>query len=124
MGVHTLNPMWFRVVLICRGVFRIANVLLCLHTVELKSLKDYKFYIGFTGDLKRRFREHNSGKNISRKSRIPFSLIYYEAHRSKIDAQRREQYFKTSKGKSTLRQTLKESLKNYQKANFETTLSR
>ena len=77
----------------------------------LLSLKDKKFYIGFTNDLKRRLKEHNSGKNISTKSRLPLELIYYEAHLSKADAERRERYFKTTKGKSTLRQMLRESLK-------------
>jgi putative endonuclease len=77
----------------------------------LLSLKDKKFYIGFTNDLKRRLKEHDSGKNISTKSRFPFELIYYEAHLSKADAMRRERYFKTTKGKSTLRQMLRDSLK-------------
>ena len=78
----------------------------------LLSLKDKKFYIGFTNDLKRRLNEHNSGKNISTKSRIPLKLIYYESHLSKADAERREKYFKTTKGKSALKQMLRESLRN------------
>ena len=76
----------------------------------LQSQKDYKFYIGFTSDLKRRFKEHNDGKAQSTKSRRPLQLIYYEAHLAKEDAQRRERYFKTDKGKSTLKQMLRESL--------------
>ncbi|MBW8001378.1 MAG: GIY-YIG nuclease family protein [Planctomycetes bacterium] len=76
----------------------------------LLSLKDEKFYIGFTNNLKRRLKEHNSGKNISTKSRLPLRLIYYEAHLSQRDAARRERYFKTTKGKSTLRQMLRNSL--------------
>jgi len=79
----------------------------------LLSLKDKKFYIGFTNDLKRRLKEHDSGKNISTKSRRPLKLIYYEAHLSKADAERRERYFKTTKGKSTLKQMLRESLKHF-----------
>jgi len=76
----------------------------------LLSLKDNKFYIGLTRDLKRRLKEHNSGKNTSTKSRLPLELIYYEAHLPKTDAERRERYFKTSKGKSTLKQMLRDSL--------------
>ena len=78
----------------------------------LLSSKDKKSYIGFTNDLARRLKEHNSGKNISTKSRRPLKLIYYEAHLSKADAMRREQYFKTTKGKSTLKQMLRISLKD------------
>jgi len=69
----------------------------------LISLKDKKFYIGFTNNLKRRLNEHNSGKNISTKSRLPLKLIYYESHLSKADVERREKYFKTTKGKSNLK---------------------
>ena len=79
----------------------------------LLSLKDKKFYIGFTNDLKRRLKEHNSGKNTSTKLISPFQLLYYEAHLSKADAMKRERYFKTTKGKSTLRQMLRDSLKTF-----------
>jgi putative endonuclease len=82
------------------------------HAYVLLILKDKKFYIGFTSDLKRRIEEHNAGKNISTKPRLPLKLIYYEAHLSKADAVRRERYFKTTKGKSTLRQMLRNSLES------------
>ncbi|MFA4936999.1 MAG: GIY-YIG nuclease family protein [Patescibacteria group bacterium] len=78
----------------------------------LKSLKDGLFYIGFSTDLKRRLQEHNSGKNISTSRRLPLQLIYYEAFLSRTDASQRERYFKTSKGKTTLRLMLKEFLSN------------
>lgn len=77
----------------------------------LLSEKDNKFYIGFTSDLKRRLNEHNEGRTPSTKSRRPFKLIYYEAHLSKKDAERRESYFKTTKGKATLKQMLRDGLK-------------
>jgi putative endonuclease len=77
----------------------------------LKSLKDENFYIGYTMDLKTRFMEHQKGAVASTKSRLPLQLVFYEAYRNKYDALRREKYLKTSKGKSTLRQMLKEFLK-------------
>lgn len=76
----------------------------------LQSLKDKKLYIGFTSNLKRRFKEHQLGNSKSTKSRRPLKLIYYEAHLNKKDAQRRERYFKTEKGKSTLKQMLRFTL--------------
>ena len=76
----------------------------------LQSLKDRKLYIGFTSDLRKRFGEHNKGSNQSTKYRRPFELIYYEAHKSEKDARRREKYFKTDKGKSSLKQMLRSSL--------------
>jgi putative endonuclease len=77
----------------------------------LKSLKDENFYTGYTADLRTRLMEHQKGVVTSTKSRAPFQLIFYEAYRNKYDALRREKYLKTSKGKSTLRQMLKEFLK-------------
>lgn len=76
----------------------------------LLSLKDKNFYIGFSEDVKKRLTDHNAGRNTSTKSRRPLELIYYEAHLSKDDACRREAYFKTTKGKSTLKQMLRTTL--------------
>ncbi|MFH1749847.1 MAG: hypothetical protein ABH837_03085, partial [bacterium] len=56
---------------------------------------------------------HKRGKNISTSKRLPLRLIYFEAHLSKEDAKRRERYFKTTKGKTTLRTILQESLKKF-----------
>ncbi|MBI4029997.1 GIY-YIG nuclease family protein [Candidatus Berkelbacteria bacterium] len=78
----------------------------------LRSLKDSKFYIGITNNLKRRLDEHRIGKNTSTAKRIPLEIIYFEAHRSKKDARRREQYFKTTKGKTTLRSILRDFFKS------------
>ena len=77
----------------------------------LLSLRDQKFYIGRSDDLKRRKEEHDLGKVISTKHRRPLKLIFYESFSDKKDAIRREVYFKTSKGKSTLKMMLRESLK-------------
>ena len=83
----------------------------------LLSQKDGKFYIGFTNDLKRRVKEHKQNKNISTSKRLPLKLIYFEGHLSKEDAMRRECYFKTAKGKTTLKQMLRESLKENSQSN-------
>ncbi|PIR91180.1 excinuclease ABC subunit C [bacterium (Candidatus Gribaldobacteria) CG10_big_fil_rev_8_21_14_0_10_37_46] len=77
----------------------------------LQSLKDKKLYIGYSADLKRRLEEHKTGGSVSTKKRLPFKLLYYEAHTNKEDARRREKYFKTEKGKSTIRQMLRNALK-------------
>jgi putative endonuclease len=76
----------------------------------LLSEKDKNFYTGFSENIKQRLDEHNAGKNVSTKLRRPFMLIYCEGHTSKSDALRRENYFKSSKGKTTLKQILKDAL--------------
>lgn len=76
----------------------------------LRSKKDHLFYIGSTNNLKRRLEQHRRGENISTAKRLPLELLYFEGHLSKADMLRREKYFKTTKGKVTLRQVLRESL--------------
>jgi len=71
---------------------------------------DHKFYIGFTEDLKARIKRHNNGNIQSTKPRLPVKLVFYEAYINKYDALRREKYFKTTKGKTSLRTMLKESI--------------
>jgi len=78
----------------------------------LLSKKDLKFYIGYTEDLDRRLKEHKRGENKSTKGRRPLVFVYAEIHKSKVDAKRRERYFKTDKGKSSLKQMLRSSLDN------------
>ena len=77
----------------------------------LKSINRDFIYVGITANLKKRFYEHNNKEELSTKHYAPFELIFYEAYRNGIDAKRREEYFKTTKGKVTLRQMLREYLK-------------
>ena len=55
------------------------------YTYLIKNLKTKETYIGYTDNLIRRFKEHY-GKNPD--------LIYYEAYKSKKDAQIRERQLK------------------------------
>jgi putative endonuclease len=77
----------------------------------LKSQLDGKLYVGYTTNLRNRLREHQYGKVMSTKPRRPFELIFYEGYKNMEDARRREEYLKTSKGKSSLRMMLRDSLK-------------
>ena len=60
----------------------------------LRSIKDGKFYVGWTTDLKRRLEEHNAGLTRSTKSRTPFELIGYETYSSSELAKKRERTLK------------------------------
>ena len=55
-------------------------------------------YKGSTSDLRKRLKEHNSGKNFFTSPYMPLKLIYYEAYLLKSDAEAREKYLKTSMG--------------------------
>ncbi len=72
----------------------------------LQSKKDNHLYVGLTNDLRKRFKLHNLGKVFSTKMRIPFTLIYYEAHLNKHDAAKREQFLKSGWGKNWIKRTL------------------
>jgi len=60
----------------------------------LKSKKYNESYVGSTDDLRRRFSEHNKGKQQSTKRYKPWSLVYYEAYQSEKDARERESRLK------------------------------
>jgi putative endonuclease len=63
----------------------------------LQSLKDFGFYIGVTGDIKRRFFEHNSGLSKSTRSRRPFNLVRVEKYNDIKIAYQREYFLKSKK---------------------------
>jgi len=88
-----------------------SKFLLMFYVYIIKSLVDNKLYIGYSKDLKNRLKEHNSGQNLSTKTRRPFKLIYYEAHLSKEDAEAREEFFKTGWGRNYIKRNLSGSLK-------------
>ena len=60
-------------------------------------------YIGWTNNLKERIKNHNLGKELATKFRIPFDIIYYEAGLNKEKAIKREKYFKTGFGRKFLK---------------------
>ena len=60
----------------------------------LKGTSNPSFYIGYSADLKKRFKEHNSGQNISTKRGRPWKLIYYEAFLNEQTARKREEKLK------------------------------
>lgn len=78
----------------------------------LLSKKDNLFYTGYTSNLINRIKEHNSGKVISTKNRMPLILVYWEGCLNQQDATRREKYLKSGNGKIYLKNRLKNYLVN------------
>ena len=72
----------------------------------LKSLRNGKFYKGMTDDLKRRVKEHNTGKSKFTKNNGPWKLVYYEAFISREDVRREELFLKSGKGKERIKYLL------------------
>lgn len=64
----------------------------------LSSKIDYSRYIGVTGDLKRRLKEHNSGLSKYSSSKRPYKLIWCCIFTNKKKAYEFELYLKSSSG--------------------------
>ncbi|TKB98605.1 GIY-YIG nuclease family protein [Pedobacter cryophilus] len=63
-------------------------------------------YVGFTSNLDRRLKEHNSGFNKSTKAYKPWKLVYKEIFELKLDARKRELYLKSGIGREFLNDLL------------------
>ncbi len=80
------------------------------YTYLLQSKKDGNFYTGYTNNLIKRIKEHNSKKVASTKNRTPFELVYWEGCLNQQDATKREKYLKTAWGKRYLKNRIKNFL--------------
>jgi len=80
----------------------------------LQSQKNGKLYIGKTGNLKRRVKEHNARQNSSTKPYAPWDLVFYEAYTEHEDAKRREKYLKNTQGYQTIKRMLRFHFMNFE----------
>ncbi|MBQ6415660.1 MAG: GIY-YIG nuclease family protein [Butyrivibrio sp.] len=56
---------------------------------------DGSFYCGYTNDLEKRIKTHNSGKGAKyTRARLPVALVYYEKFQTKEEAMSREWHLK------------------------------
>ncbi len=66
-------------------------------------------YIGLTNNLKRRFGEHNEGKNKTTKPYKPFKLVLSEMFETRTQAREREKYLKSGIGRDYIKKILANS---------------
>lgn len=94
-----------------------STTIMFFYVYILESMKNGNLYVGRTKDLRKRLKEHNCGSTFSTKPYRPWQLIHYEAYRNEKDAERRENYLKTSQGARLLKRMLKEYfyVKKYKK---------
>jgi putative endonuclease len=83
-----------------------------MYYIYILKLNNNKLYTGYSDNIKRRIKEHQSGKVITTSKYLPVKLIHYEAYLLKSDALRREKFLKTSDGKHFLKQQLSDLLKS------------
>ncbi|OFW52979.1 MAG: excinuclease ABC subunit C [Actinobacteria bacterium RBG_13_35_12] len=77
----------------------------------LQSQKDKGLYIGYTNNLKKRIKEHQSGQVFATKGRSPMKLIHYQGFLSQKDALETEKYLKTTRGWERIHRMLNNTLK-------------
>ena len=77
----------------------------------LFSKKDNEFYIGYTSDLQRRYKEHIQGQVPATRHRLPLHLLHYEVFIDQRDAKSREIFIKSGAGHKQLVTKLKHTLK-------------
>lgn len=66
--------------------------------IYILLLKDKTHYIGFSSNLRYRYKNHQEGRVNQTKNLRPIKLIYYAAFTSKLKALHFEAYLKTPSG--------------------------
>ncbi len=69
----------------------------------LKSQVDGRIYVGFSSNVEKRLKEHNSGKTRSTKGFRPWVIIFTEEFSDRMTAREKEKYYKTGIGKEKLK---------------------
>lgn len=59
-----------------------------------------RYYVGCTGDLKKRFAAHNNGQSIHTSKHMPWMLTGYVAFTDADKARKFEAYLKTGSGRA------------------------
>jgi putative endonuclease len=72
----------------------------------LQSQLDSGLYIGYSGNLRGRLREHKQGMSFATSFRGPWKLIDYEAYLDEGDALGRERFLKSGSGRRLIRKQL------------------
>ncbi len=73
----------------------------------LYSDKFNRTYTGFTNNLERRVKEHNSGQSRSTKAFMPWRIVHKEVYETRQEAREREKYLKSGIGRDFIKQKIR-----------------
>ena len=79
------------------------------YTYIILSLIKPITYTGLTSNLSQRLDGHNRGNTKSTKRFRPYSYIYIEVYNTKIEAKKRERYWKSGAGRRKLKKYFNEN---------------
>lgn len=80
-----------------------------MNYVYVLQNKEGRWYIGQTDNLEMRLSRHNNNQVKSTKNRGPWQIIYTESFDSRAKAMQREEYLKSGRGRSFLKNKFKNS---------------
>ena len=69
----------------------------------MQSVLEMLKCLGLTSNLEERLKRHNGFREKTTKPYAPFKLIYFEETETRIEARKREKYWKSRSGKEKLR---------------------
>ena len=70
----------------------------------IASIHHNYIYVGMTQDLSHRIHRHHTGRERTTKPYLPFKIIYTEILPNRVEARKREKYWKSGVGKEQLRE--------------------
>ena len=74
------------------------------HVYVLRSQKTERRYVGSCENLETRVRRHNLGHSKATRHGVPWTLVHSETFSNRVDATRRERYYKSGRGRDELDQ--------------------
>jgi putative endonuclease len=73
------------------------------YVYAISSLNHNYIYVGLTKDIHNRIKRHNDGRERTTRFYRPYELIFSEICDTRIEARKREKYWKSGVGKEKLR---------------------
>lgn len=74
------------------------------YVYAIASRKRTYIYVGFTNNLERRLFQHNNGYERTTKPYAPFEITYFERCNIRLEARKREKYWKSGIGRERLKE--------------------
>jgi len=81
----------------------------------LSSIMRCRTYVGYSGNIHFRIRDHNSGKVEATKYFRPWKIIYTEYVNSLAEAKNREKYWKSGAGRRNIKKIIGGSRPTFRK---------
>jgi len=72
----------------------------------VRSINFNFHYKGHCENIEARLKQHNAGMTVSIRKYLPFEIAYFEIFETRLEAVKREKYFKSAAGRRFLKSKL------------------